>query len=213
MRTAILRCLKEAWPQTLDDWYRQRSLLAETAAICAESETGTWNGKLLDQICPEPASAVLLALQSGYRELLPAAFYQLALVPLARHYQDSKHPDYLRKGGRTAKWDMVDRESLLRCMYGRERLRELRDNPGISIRSSKYYFSIGSHPCCSEKLDGLRAFKAENLDYLQFLKLLQQEITRTLCSACRDVNIENIRQVRQAFWDNLPVLFDLETLH
>lgn len=105
VRTVIQRCLTEAWPQTLKDWDTQRDHLARVAAQCARvGAGGKLRGKYLDQMFPEPAAALHLAVECSFWKLVPVALYQLALVDPTHHWGvvDEAH---LRAGGRTARWE------------------------------------------------------------------------------------------------------------
>lgn len=80
---AILRCLSEAWPHTLDDWDDQRDQVDRVAARCARAGTGgRLRGKFLDQMFPEPAAALHLVAECSIRKIVPVALLRLSILKI-----------------------------------------------------------------------------------------------------------------------------------
>ncbi|KAI1782984.1 hypothetical protein LXA43DRAFT_848584, partial [Ganoderma leucocontextum] len=122
------RCLVqqvcEDWPATLDEYDVKQSEIDTLRAVAASSSTTfkyTPDGGRLADVIPEPASAILFAQEFGCRQILPAAFYRLSLIPLEHDWSE---PGHTRKP--LARWSMLDRENLVRCMRGCQKLSEYR---------------------------------------------------------------------------------------
>ncbi|OBZ79828.1 hypothetical protein A0H81_01512 [Grifola frondosa] len=124
LRARIVENLEADWPQTLAQWDARRS---ESILVRSEHSmqlTGKVNGLYLDDRLPEPASAIRIASDYYIPSILPAAFYQLALLSTdadwdAYRANPGKH---LRFGARTARWRLLDKRDLMRLVHGQKLL-------------------------------------------------------------------------------------------
>lgn len=112
------------WPATLND-YDIRQGEVEALRQVAKSNTPfeytpDGGGGRISDVIPEPVSDILFAREFGCPQILPAAFYQLSLIPVA--YDWSKQFDHKP----LARWTMLDGENLLRCMQGCQVTRQYR---------------------------------------------------------------------------------------
>lgn len=210
VRTVILRCLMEAWPQALDDWDHQRRMLDMAAKQCAAAyrEGGRVRGKYLDEMFPEPASALWLAVECHVPQLVPITLYQLALVNKACEWGEVPE-EHLRWGRRTARWALVEGPISVHAQRGREKLERLSlGGHGVLLdRARDCWMSP-----CSRALEALRRLRRDDLDYLYTLKMLEDQAAEKevgLCTKCRPRTLAAIRRHRQEIWNNLPVFFDL----
>ncbi|KAJ3532492.1 hypothetical protein NM688_g7413 [Phlebia brevispora] len=210
VRNAIVRCLREAWPQTLAEWDYQRRIQHMTLELCRKQSDGQLQGKFFDEMFPEPASAILLALECGLPELLPAAFYALALVDVQREWGRVSADDLSRQV-RSARWDLVDRESLLRVMRGKEKLLTLRQD-GFkqsmpSARADRYVSLCAS---CERRYSKTSSFL--DADHLWSCTALLDTVENCFDCSLGATGCEATNKRRQAFWDNLGAFFDIDTL-
>ena len=98
IRQVISRHIESEWPRTYDEWARQHSERAVAALLPGVSPPPK----------PDPALAIRFAMDFNCLEILPAAFYELAIAP-----------DISPK---VIAWDCLDAVDLLRLVGGQKRL-------------------------------------------------------------------------------------------
>lgn len=102
--------VKSQWPRTLPEWDVQQFALAMLRAS---------NLHDADKEHPEPASAIIFALEFNVPDILPAAFYCLGISRLQSNEPNQEKADVLP----CARWDLLDAATLLRFMKGRRLVR------------------------------------------------------------------------------------------
>ncbi|KAM5546266.1 hypothetical protein V8D89_000392 [Ganoderma adspersum] len=225
------RCLVQQvcqdWPASLDEYDIKQGefdSLQEVALGNLDfkfSTTAPHGGRISDVI-PEPASAVLFAQEFGCPQILPAAFYRLSLIPVASDWNSRSSIDPL------ARWSILDRDNLLRCMHGSQALREYRPGPSDFLGDSCeeamvqddiitpcYYFLRRlfevvfdrGHP--RDRADPLRLLP-KCLGFSRMPELSEEEFPDGLCFECEETLCERIADERKRVWEKLPQWFKLE---
>ncbi|KAF7791232.1 hypothetical protein EIP86_002246 [Pleurotus ostreatoroseus] len=215
----LVENLQADWPQTLAQWDARR---LETAVARSEHElrvNGKVDGLFLDDRLPEPASAIRIASDFHISNILPAAFYQLALLNTdadwdayrARPLGEGK---YLRFGARTARWGLLDRQDLMRLCHGQKLLAAYTRSIGTEIFS----------PQCPKNAKGCSKARSDCWKYIQENAPISMEDPLDILHDC--VNIRDIFPIlpcerctsdiatkaqnkRHELWRKLPALFNV----
>lgn len=233
LHTALLRCVQQDWPRTLQDWDR---LQLEVEHAREQIQDKCQNGMdeddrtipYIDNCFPEPASAILLATTFSCPSILPAAFYQLAVTDASADWDDFRsseagpdseldHQNTLARGGRTARWSLLDQTNLLRYVRGRARLDEW-----LSDIEDCLISYLGSAECMIPQSCGWarkechREFLLEGpgrvrpFDPLGALKYLIDAVPHaSFCPACTTHVRNELLRLRQEIWDELPSIFGI----
>lgn len=202
---------------------RQSSSSSSSSGTIITTSTSS-RGPYIDDCFPEPASAILLATEFACPSILPAAFYQLAITDPAADWDEFRGSDddweyrcVLAKGGRTARWELLDRANLMRFLRGRTKLDEWL--PDIEDCLTSY---LGTAECvdmfhCERVrrdcrlqflLDG--PGRARPFDPLHALRYLLDDVPRRqLCVACAKHIRGELLRVRQEIWDEIPTMFNI----
>lgn len=102
IRSVILRHIVSEWPQTLEQWERRQNERNELVLLTEETPS-----------FPDPALAIRFAMEFHCHEVLPAAFYELAIA------QDTS------MGFNTSiTWDCLHASDLMTLVRGQKRLSE-----------------------------------------------------------------------------------------
>ncbi|EKM55376.1 uncharacterized protein PHACADRAFT_255961 [Phanerochaete carnosa HHB-10118-sp] len=237
LRKIIMQCIQSDWPQTLQEWdYLQASIAharelkhAAPSMIMDQTSDGTGpcRSPYVDDSYPEPASAIRLAVEFGLAGVLPAAFYQLAIIDPSADWDEFRdagdaaaaweHQCALANGGRTARWTLLDRANLMRFLRGRTKLDEwLSDIEDCLTSYLGTAECVDVYHCERERGNCRRQFLLEGpgrtrpFDPLQATRHLVNVIPNyQLCGACaRHIRSELLR-VRQEIWDEIPTMFNL----
>ena len=101
------------WPTTLQEWDIRD---AEIQAIRKAADADT-TSKARKELVPEPVAAILFAEEFGCRQILPAAFYQLAQTKLSHNWDDEGiKRDSWMESLPLARWSLLEKENLVRCL-------------------------------------------------------------------------------------------------
>ncbi|TFY73546.1 hypothetical protein EWM64_g10468 [Hericium alpestre] len=132
LRQLIIERLEADWPQTLDKWDELED------AIASRREAYKWrpHTPCVDDLFPEPASAMRLACDFNIPQILPPIFYHLLRIPIANdwalfHKDDPRATaEALLGGERTANWDLLRKRELLLMLPSRQELLGTMVSPG-----------------------------------------------------------------------------------
>ncbi|KAI0341740.1 hypothetical protein BDW22DRAFT_1331839 [Trametopsis cervina] len=236
IHTALLRCIQSDWPSTLHDWDRlqievehARERLQHSNCMITDDDESAQT--YLDDTFPEPASAILLATTFSCPSILPAAFYQLAVTEASADWDEYRsseaepdtefeHQTVLSRGGRTARWTLLDQTNLLRYIRGRARLDEWLPDIEDCITSP-----LGAAECmipqsCGwARTESHRDFLLEGpgrvrpFDPLGALKYLLDMLPHiSFCPVCSSHIRGELLRVRQEIWDELPSIFGFQSI-
>lgn len=217
LRARIVESLEADWPQTLAQWDARRA-----ESILARSEhgqqfTGRVNGLYLDDRLPEPASAIRIASDYNVPSILPAAFYQLALLSTDADWDEYRaNPGkHLRFGARTARWRLLDKRDLMRLVHGQKLLAAYTRAIGTDIFGVRC--QRGVKGCAKMRNDCWKYFQEnapismdDPLDILYDCMRLDTLFTDLPCSACvGDISVKAEKK-RRELWRSLPAFFNLQ---
>ncbi|KAI0931488.1 hypothetical protein AcW1_001120 [Taiwanofungus camphoratus] len=217
LRSRIVENLEADWPQTLAQWDARHA-----ESILARSEhtqqfTGKVNGLYLDDRLPEPASAIRIASDYNVPSILPAAFYQLALLNTDADWDTyranpSKH---LRFGARTARWRLLDKRDLMRLVHGQKLLAAYTRSIGTDIFGLRC--QRGNKSCGKARSDCWKYFQEnapismdDPLDILYDCMRLDTLFTDVPCATCLSDIAVMAEKKRRELWRSLPAFFNLE---
>ncbi|KAI0749147.1 hypothetical protein BC629DRAFT_1557125 [Irpex lacteus] len=102
IRSVILRHIESEWPQTLAQWERRQN--ERNKLVLLPDETPSY---------PDPALAVRFGMEFSCDEILPAAFYELAITQ-----------DISTGPKATIAWECLHASDLLTLVHGQKRLAE-----------------------------------------------------------------------------------------
>lgn len=232
LHIALLRCIQADWPVTLQEWDRLQIEVEHTREQMQPSRHHPQGqpgpSRLLDDSFPEPASAILLATSFTCLSVLPAAFYQLAITDASADWDEFRSSDtdpgtalehqvVLCRGGRTARWRLLDQQNLLRYIRGRAKLDDWLSEIEECLTSP-----FGSVECmipqsCGwARTESHREFLLEGpgrvrpFDPLCALKYLIDYLPHTsFCPTCKEHVKNELMRVRQEIWDDLPTIFGI----
>lgn len=217
LRTRIVENLEADWPQTLAQWDARRA-----EGILARSEhsqqfTGKVNGLYLDDRLPEPASAIRIASDYNVPSILPAAFYQLALLSTDADWDKYRaNPGkHLRFGARTARWRLLDKRDLMRLVHGQRLLAAYTRAIGTDIFGKRCQRGIKT--CAKARSECWKYFQEnapismdDPLDILYDCLRLDTLFTDVPCGACVNDIATTAEKKRRELWRSLPAFFNLQ---
>ncbi|KAH7924483.1 hypothetical protein BV22DRAFT_1035082 [Leucogyrophana mollusca] len=147
----LVKHFRADWPQSLQEW---DALEEEIGLRLNQFQLADINTEFdinyVDDVFPEPASAIRLARELDIPEILPAAFYQLSRLDVT-HDRD-RWADYtgyddfytsLREGERSAHWSLLTSEELIHVFLGREGLQRFAQSLQWKFRH------VACTKCCS----------------------------------------------------------------
>lgn len=217
VRRRIIENLEADWPQTLAQWDARR---AEAVLLRSEHSlqlTGKVGGRYLDDRLPEPASAIRIASDHGIPSLLPAAFYQLALLSTDADWDACRaNPGkHLRFGARTARWRLLDKRDLMRLVHGQKLLAAYTRAVGTDIFGPRC--QRGVKGCTKARNDCWKYFQEnapnsmdDPLDILYDCMRLDTLFTELPCAACTSDITAMAEKKRRELWRSLPAFFNLQ---
>lgn len=239
IKPLVVQQLKYDWPTNLAEWIRLEVDKREFKTAYDGNES-----PILDNMYPEPASAIKIALDHHIPEILPAAFYALAQIdfqddwtrwhegewPYYKEYLDGNVDDPLYDGGRTARWSLLDRETLFCLLLGRRTLLDRAQNLCSIIRRTTSPRCTSPRDCSkirqrdwdSMHTHTTTATYSQHPDPLGTLRkwLSPVEHMETfgqldlgLCSQCSDATRRTLREEMGKIWDDLvPDIFRVDTI-
>lgn len=209
LRGEISHVLERDWAPSLEEWDdNERVLLRRIAQRWPRDRDPSTLGKTeLDDIGPEPARVIALALACNVPSILPAAFYHLNRI-----YQHPK-PPRVAPGPQHRSFvpDCLPAEALHTLLFGRESLARF-------VTESR--FNVAHSACCTDIVHqwwsdvALRAVceGSLRLDPLQaFAQLIADasasKAPASACDNCRSQLYDSLAKLRQELWDRLPRWF------
>ncbi|KAI0778722.1 hypothetical protein BD413DRAFT_464683 [Trametes elegans] len=217
LRRRIIESLEADWPQTLAQWDARR---AEAVILRSEHSlqlAGKVGGRYLDDRLPEPASAIRIASDHAVPSILPAAFYQLALLSTDADWDASRaNPGkHLRFGARTARWRLLDKRDLMRLVHGQKLLAGHTRAIGTDIFGLRC--QRGVKGCTKARNDCWKYFQEnapnsmdDPLDILHDCMRLDTLFTDLPCAACTAEITVMAEKKRRELWRSLPAVFNLQ---
>ncbi|KZT08652.1 uncharacterized protein LAESUDRAFT_811264 [Laetiporus sulphureus 93-53] len=217
LRARIVENIEADWPQTLAQWDARRAEFILARSEHTQQFTGKVNGLYLDDRLPEPASAIRIASDYNIPSILPAAFYQLALLSTDADWDAYRaNPGKnLRFGARSARWRLLDTHDLLRLVHGQRELAAYTRSIGTDIFGRRCQRGIKS--CTKARAECWRYFQEnapvsmdDPLDILYDCSRLDTLFEDDVpCAQCvQDISTMAERK-RRELWRSLPAFFNL----
>lgn len=219
LRSRIVENLEADWPSTLAQWDARRSEAIIARSEHSQQPTGKINGLYLDDRLPEPASAIRIASDYTIPSILPAAFYQLALLSTDADWDryrenlagEGKH---LRFGARTARWNLLDKRDLMRLVHGQKLVAGYTRAIGVDLFGPRC--PRNSKGCSKAKVDTWKYFQEnapismdDPLDVLADCMRLEGLFTELPCATCMTEIGVMAEKKRRELWRSLPAFFNL----
>ncbi|RDX52335.1 hypothetical protein OH76DRAFT_1345701 [Lentinus brumalis] len=232
LRDHLVKQVPAAWPTTLKEWDRFDDEISAIRKDVPQNPPTEHTISVCDLI-PEPVSAILFAQEFGCPEILPAAFYQLSRIKYTDNWDDQgKRRVYPTVP--QARWSLLEKENLVRCMHGFQKLDDFFpdafDSLSVDCRESyidfdgrgaagssclpfiQRLFSLAweqrrSVTIYSWQRDPLRMLR-ECIDFRKFPEL-STERPKGLCERCNDSLQSVIEERRKELWEHLPEYFKL----
>ena len=150
--------------------------------------------------------ATVSSYQSLDGSILPAAFYRLSLIPVSSDWDSNTLDDPL------ARWSILDKDSLLRCMHGSQALKQCRPSVGRLMCEQCFEISFSDEEAYSPYFEFIikRLFDStfrrlhptthadplrlllKCLDFRQMHELSKEHLSDGLCSECEVMLREGI---------------------
>ncbi|KAH7099293.1 hypothetical protein BKA62DRAFT_710025 [Auriculariales sp. MPI-PUGE-AT-0066] len=223
LRQEVITVLERDWPRTLPSWDDNEREIQHRIALYWQSgrTVSTLAATELDQLGPEPATIVSLALECNVASILPAAFYHLNRV-----YQVPKAHKLLSIPGpqnRTFIPHLLPEHVLHALLLGRESLARFASEARFNTDDlSTSFTASGDTTCCA----GVRTWWQDvgvrrvsegpwRLDPLQGIERMVREIEdenspRDICVNCRVKLRGSLVNLRTELWNRLPRWFRVD---
>ncbi|KAH8099437.1 hypothetical protein BXZ70DRAFT_300842 [Cristinia sonorae] len=220
LRKRIVENLEADWPNTLAQWDARCSEAVIARSEHSQQPTGKINGLYLDDRLPEPASAIRIASDYNIPSILPAAFYQLALLSTDadwdRYRESLSGGKHLRFGARTARWSLLDKKDLMRLLRGQKHVASYTRSIDTDLFSPRC--PRMSKGCPKAKADCWKYFQEnapismdDPLDVLADCMRLDSLFTELPCATCVTEIGVMAEKKRSELWRRLPAFFDLHS--
>ena len=221
----VVAHLENDWPLSITEWSTQHAQLKQIETLHATSADPIADGLKPDDIFPEPAAAIRLAVDYSIPSILPAAFHCLSTINVEDDWDRHRSGSWLfgAQGTesappipflrRTARWSLLDRDNVYRLLIGRSEL-------GRRIQRTKSNFGGCYSGQCAQASQVFRTnvikpqtahWQAPALGAL--LDLIEKTRTSSLCSSCKSQYLKNINDGMRKIWDDLPRIFSIDTLN
>ncbi|THH23133.1 hypothetical protein EUX98_g8048 [Antrodiella citrinella] len=219
LRSRIVENLEADWPTTLAQWDARRSEAVIARSEHSQQATGKINGLYLDDRLPEPASAIRIASDYAIPSILPAAFYQLALLSTDADWDRyrtnlSGEGRHLRFGARTARWGLLDKTDLMRLVHGQKLVAAYTRAIGVDLFGLRCLRN--SKGCVRCKVECWKYFQEnapismdDPLDVLADCMRLDSLFTELPCATCVAEIKVMAEKKRSELWRSLPAFFNL----
>ncbi|KAJ3480955.1 hypothetical protein NLI96_g7993 [Meripilus lineatus] len=219
IRSRIVENLEADWPQTLAQWDSRRSETIMARSEHTQQTTGKVNGLFLDDRLPEPASAIRIASDYNIPSILPAAFYQLALLSTDADWDGyrenlTREGKQLRFGARTARWGLLDKKDLMRLVHGQKLLAGYTRSIGTDIFGLRC--PTNTKGCSKARSDCWKYFQEnapismdDPLDVLFDCMRMEALFSDMPCASCANDIAISAEKKRRELWRSLPAFFNL----
>ncbi|THH29804.1 hypothetical protein EUX98_g4391 [Antrodiella citrinella] len=232
----IVKHIERDWPTTLDQltlldlemtFWRDRYVI--------DAKEGKINGLYFDDRFPEPGSAIRLAKDFGITSILPYAFLCLAQIDPAMEWDavrgthgpvDEKLRQKLMNRGRSARWDLLDREDLRCLLIGMRQLRDQSSTLLVNLYGKIPIIECANHRdgpsrTCREDLRLAMQQRFEsgvggqpsfiNSHPLQLLDLVEKHVGDCkMCQVCKQAARLAVHRSRAKTWEKLSSAFMLK---
>jgi hypothetical protein len=221
LRQRIVTHVEADWPQSLWQWDRLEAEIHSMVHTWPE-EHGVYvpNVSHIDDLLPEPASAIRLARECVIPNILPAAFYHLSRLSIHddRSSQHAARNDeaadfFCFDGRRTADWTILSSADYICLLKGRAMLAAFsqalftvprlgnyeHSNDGC-VFSEQAAFLVQIREACRRSPDVLETSRR----YLE-----RESFGDQMCSICVMYIQKELRNFRRSLWTKLPQFFGL----
>lgn len=174
----------------------------------------------MDDRFPDPASAIRLARECDVPSILPAAFYQLARTDIDMDRLKRDDVQENRARGRTARWDLMTGEDMVRLMHAQKAMRrplqQFLARFRVAHESIKWCRTFKRMDDITKKirtkLEKVNGCPETFGDPLYWLWEFREEKVDMECDDCclrrwKDVALD---EARDDIWNKLPEYFNLE---
>jgi hypothetical protein len=224
LRDRLVRHIEADWPKSPLEWialHKMRQAYAESNKYLRELDSKT----PLEEMFPEPVSAICLARECDIPSILPAAF--LALVGIEQtHDWENIREDYksLPFDLRSARWSLLSEDDLDRLEHGKAELLA----QCLVVRAT--VFDVPADMCEGTVLDCQAELKfrlgrgwsdhrnrvrtwrhpEENPNPMLILQEIDEDAQDfDLCEPCHECMRSNIAKAMKECWAELPKAFNL----
>ncbi|KDQ58283.1 hypothetical protein JAAARDRAFT_262371 [Jaapia argillacea MUCL 33604] len=217
LRTHIVQRIEEDWPQSLAEWEAAETefhrIFNEFMATGPDDPEGAW----LEEMFPEPASAIRLARDYDIPNILPAAFYAMSRLSPEEDWDASRAVDrdrLLIVGERSARWSLLHNQDLLALIRGNKLI-----GSAVARMHTRIFETVDEADChggplciaARKRFCGLfeSAGHQDPLYELRGFYSGEQFGLRDVCESCRSQLLSEAQVRKQAIWDLLPDYFGL----
>lgn len=224
IRARIVDGITAQWPQTLQEWIELQGKVAarneywEVQRHRPQAVAQVRPRPHLQYTIPEPVSAINLATEFDIPAILPAAFYRLAITDLQFDFGSA----YPRATDYAAAWSYLDQRNWLRLSKGKDVLVLYHGNLADAYDEPTYHLERclrGGE--CREVAQTLRRKHDEafNMDFARqpdilglIFRILNSGQTDEwdLCAPCAFAIKNNMNDLMEGIWNDLPKTFKLE---
>ena len=122
LRATVVRVMEDSWPVTFSEWRQYRAYVESLVDEMNRKDEDLVDGRYLDDVLPEPASAIRLARDFGIPSILPYAFSVLSMRNAQMEWDEvrANNPDLLVLGRSTARWPMLHVEEYRILLHGKD---------------------------------------------------------------------------------------------
>lgn len=211
LRQDIVADVERIWPSTLRQWdmadlHVQVRMQAMRRNLYDDLDRGL---HLLDDLYPEPATAIQLARACNVPHILPAAFYHLSRISLYDDWDEIRHFDDIPDHGQqSALWMQLSAQDFLCLFKGKQKLQGVARDV-LFLRDCPVCCSFPCHR--SSFIDQLREACKNSTDILHTARLYIDKADQGdgLCAACSFYISHKLINFRQQLWKKLPEIFFL----
>ena len=205
--------IRDQWPTTLEEWHAFHSNIKSKEELREIGLAATPTHYSV----PNASHAIRLGTEFDIPQVLPAAFYMLAITDV---HSDPDAADFAFTDI-AAEWDVLERSDLLRLFRGKDRLIKKHALIARAYCSSKWCRASSGPDSCSKKLLSLRQEHEQSFD-MEFArrpdilgKLFGLLTTPTdewpVCSSCTSAIEDDLQELARVVWHELPEIFELNS--
>jgi len=221
LRHRIVMHVEADWPQSLWQWDRLEAEIHSMVQTWPE-EHGLYipNVDNIDDILPEPASAIRLGRECDIPSILPAAFYHLSRLSIhddrtsQRAARGHEAADFFCfDGRRTADWTILSSADYICLLKGRAMIATFSQELFTVPQLGNYQHSIDGcvHSEQATLLVQIREACRRSPDVLETSRryLERESFGDQVCSICVIYIRKELRNFRHSLWAKLPQFFGL----